>query len=70
MYRSAKFYVVILMLCLGLNLFVIPQDIAQAKSKNIKFVIVGGTEGGQEVSAEAMALNMLVGALYALFKCR
>ncbi len=63
MYTSAKFYVVILMLCLGLSLFVIPQDIAQAKSKNIKFAIVGGAEGGQEVSAEAMALNMLVGAL-------
>ncbi len=36
---------------------------ATARAKNVKFVIVGGSEGGQETSAEAMALNMYLGAL-------
>jgi len=63
MYKSAKFFVFIFILSLGFGLFIIPPDGAQAKGKNVKFVIVGGTEGGQEVSAEAMALNMLIGAL-------
>ena len=36
---------------------------ATAKPKTVKFVIIGGSEGGQETSAEAMALNMYMGAL-------
>jgi len=34
-----------------------------ADAKEVKFVLVGGTEGGPEVSAEFMALNMYLGAL-------
>ena len=36
---------------------------ATAKSKTVRFVAVGAPEGGQEVSAEGMALNMYLGAL-------
>jgi TRAP-type C4-dicarboxylate transport system substrate-binding protein len=36
---------------------------AQQKAKDIRFVIVGGAEGAPESSAEAMALNMYIGAL-------
>jgi TRAP-type C4-dicarboxylate transport system substrate-binding protein len=36
---------------------------AVAGAKEVKFVLVGGAEGGTEVSAEAMALNMYLGAL-------
>jgi TRAP-type C4-dicarboxylate transport system substrate-binding protein len=34
-----------------------------AGAKEVRFVLVGGAEGGPEVSAEAMALNMYLGAL-------
>jgi TRAP-type C4-dicarboxylate transport system substrate-binding protein len=44
-------------------LAVSPQDAAAQKRKDLRFVIVGMQEGGQEVSAEAMALNMYIGAL-------
>ncbi len=54
----------IIMVCgLVLGTMVLSPDTAQAKAKTIKFVIVGGAEGGQEASAEAMALNMYIGAL-------
>jgi TRAP-type C4-dicarboxylate transport system substrate-binding protein len=37
-----------------------PQD---STAKEVKFVLVGAPEGGAEVSAESMALNMYLGAL-------
>lgn len=40
-----------------------PEMASAAKAKKIRFVIVGGAEGGAETSAEAMALNMYIGAL-------
>jgi TRAP-type C4-dicarboxylate transport system substrate-binding protein len=50
-------------LCLSLSLFAMSPDMAQAKAKAIRFVIVGGQEGAAEASAESMALNMYMGAL-------
>ena len=58
-----KISFVAIVLCLSLGFFAMSPDNAQAKAKAIRFVIVGGQEGGAEVSAEAMALNMYIGAL-------
>ena len=55
--------VMALMVCLSLGFLGMSPDIVQAKEKAIRFVIVGGQEGGAEVSAESMALNMYIGAL-------
>ncbi|MFH1137777.1 MAG: TRAP transporter substrate-binding protein DctP [Pseudomonadota bacterium] len=49
-------------LALTLALALAPPT-ALAKAKEVKFVIVGGAEGAQEASAEAMAVNMYLGAL-------
>ena len=53
----AKFVGLALVLALAL------PGVALAKAKDVKFVIVGGAEGGPEASAESMALNMYLGAL-------
>jgi TRAP-type C4-dicarboxylate transport system substrate-binding protein len=52
-----------LMLLLVLGAAAAPPAAAQGKAKEIRFVIVGGAEGAPEASAEAMAINMYVGAL-------
>ena len=63
MKRSVKVSAIILGLCFVFVFLAAVPDIVQAKAKPIRFVIVGGQEGGAEVSAEAMALNMYIGAL-------
>ncbi len=50
-------------ICLAVIMTFGVASTATAKAKKVKFVLVGGTEGGQETSAEAMALNMYIGAL-------
>jgi len=63
MKRFTKVFAIFLAVFLAVGFFLTSSDIAYAKAKNVKFVIVGGSEGGQETSAEAMALNMYIGAL-------
>ncbi len=50
-------------ICLVLFMTLGLSSSATAKAKVVKFVAAGGNEGGQEVSAEMMALNMYMGAL-------
>jgi TRAP-type C4-dicarboxylate transport system substrate-binding protein len=52
-----------LILALVLSASYAEPVLAQPKSKDIRFVIVGGAEGAPEASAEAMAINMYVGSL-------
>ena len=45
------------------GLLLTPDAVMAKKAQKIRFVIVGGAEGAPEASAEAMALNMYLGAL-------
>jgi TRAP-type C4-dicarboxylate transport system substrate-binding protein len=62
MKKNCKHYVIKLV-GLALILSLALPGLALAKGKDVKFVIVGGAEGGPEASAESMALNMYLGAL-------
>jgi TRAP-type transport system periplasmic protein len=54
-------FTVICLICSGLVLA--PDTVMAKKAKKIRFVIVGGAEGAPEASAEAMGINMFLGAL-------
>lgn len=55
--------IAILVACLMVGMVVFVPGNALAKKQNIKFVLVGATEGAQEGSVEAMSVNMYFGAL-------
>ena len=55
--------VIVLALCLSIGLLAISPDTASAKSKTVRFAVAVIPEGGPEVAAEPMALNMYLGAL-------
>jgi len=63
MKKFTKISVLISIICLVILMTLGLSNTATAKVKKVKFVIVGGSEGGQEVSAEQMMLNMYIGAL-------
>ena len=54
---------IILMLCFIFGFSMFAPDMVQAKSKTVRFVAAVIPEGGPEVAAEPMALNMYLGAL-------
>jgi TRAP-type C4-dicarboxylate transport system substrate-binding protein len=62
MHTIKKMISAFLAMALVMGTMVLAPQTVYAK-KTIRFVIVGGTEGSTEVSAEAMALNMYIGAL-------
>ena len=64
MKNMVKISSIVLVLSLVSAFSLLPPPAAYAKkAQDIKFVLVGGAEGGQEVSAESMAINMFIGAL-------
>lgn len=63
MKRLTKVFTIFLAVFLAIGFYLTSPDQAYAKAKNVKFVLVGGTEGGPEVASEIMALNMYLGAL-------
>ena len=55
---------IILTFCFALGISILAADIVYAdKAKNVRFVVTAIPEGGPEVAAEPMALNMYLGAL-------
>jgi TRAP-type C4-dicarboxylate transport system substrate-binding protein len=63
MQKSVRWLSIALVLSLVLGIAAVQPALAQPKAKDIRFVIVGGAEGAPEASAEAMAINMYIGAL-------
>ena len=63
MKSAIKFLAFGLVVSLVAAVAVVTPALAQQKTNDIRFVIVGGAEGAPEASAEAMALNMYIGAL-------
>ena len=63
MKNLTKTFTLLLAVFLAMGFCLTSADQAQAKAKTVKFVAVGGAEGGPEVAAEIMALNMYLGAL-------